>query len=89
MKVSDAFINKAEGLKDFYTNLGKVRLRKKNANNSVRALENASNIGTSIASRNCSRLLSTTLYLIKVATTDEGVRFVRMGRSLYHDTKIS
>ena len=53
MTVSDATIE-TEGLKDFFKSVGRatVNFGKKVANNTVRALEKASKIGSAAASRN-------------------------------------
>ena len=65
MTVSDATIE-AEGLKDFFKSVGKatVNFGKKIANNPVRALEIASEIGSAAASRNPRVALSATSDLI-------------------------
>ena len=59
MAVSDA-TTAAEGLKDFFNSVGKatVKFGKKVANNTVRALEIASKIGSAAASRNPRAALS-------------------------------
>ena len=70
MTVSDATIE-AEGLKDFFKSVGRatVNFGKKVANNSVRELEIASEIGSAATSRNPRAALSATPDLIKFATT--------------------
>ena len=55
------------------------------ANNSVRALEIASKIGSAAASRNSRAALSATPDFIKFSTTGEGK--VQKGRGLYLGTK--
>ena len=69
----------AGGLKVFIKNVVKAAFifGNKFANNSVRALDNASNVFTSIASRNPSKGLSTKANLIQVATTSEGLSAVQ------------
>ena len=88
MTISDATIE-AEGLKDFFKSVGKatVNFGKKVANNPVRALEIASEIGSAAASRNPRAALSATPDLIKFATTGEGIKVVQKGRGLYLGTK--
>ena len=88
MTVSDATIE-AEGLKDFFKSVGRatVNFGKKVANNPVRALEIASEIGSAAASRNPRAALSAILDLIKFATTGEGIKVVQNGRGLYLGTK--
>ena len=88
MTVSDATIE-AEGLKDFFKRVGRatVNFGKKVANNPVRALEIASEIGSSAASRNSRAALSATPDSIKFATSDEGIKVVQKGRGLYLGTK--
>ena len=88
MTVSDATIE-AEGLKDFFKSVGMatVNFGKKVANNSVRALEIASKIGSAAASRNPKATLAATPNLIKFATTGDGIKVVQKGRGLYLDTK--
>ena len=88
MTVSDAAIE-AEGLKDFFISVGKatVNFGKKVANNTVRALEIASKIGSAAASRKPRAALSATPDLIKFATTGEGIKVVQQGRGLYLGTK--
>ena len=88
MTVSDATIE-AEGLKDFFKSVGRatVNFGKKVANNPVRALEIASEIGSAAASRNPRAALSATPDLIKFATTGEGIKVVQKGRGLYLGTK--
>ena len=78
MTVSDATIE-AEGLKGFFKSVGKatVNFGKKVANNPVRALEIASKIGSAAASRNPRAALSVTPELIKIVTTDEGIKVVQ------------
>ena len=75
MKISDAVIE-AEGLNVLFKTVGKasVSFGKKVANSPIRALEIASNIATSVASGNFSRVLSVTVDLIIFPTTDEGFR---------------
>ena len=65
MTVSDATIE-AEGLKYFLKSVGKatVNFGKKVANNPVRALEIASKIGSTAASRSSKAALAATLDLI-------------------------
>ena len=74
MTVFDATIE-AEELKDFFKSVGKatVNIGKKVANNSVRALEIASRIGSAAASRRPRAALSAPPDLIKFATTGEGI----------------
>ena len=88
MTVSDATIE-AGGLKDFFKSVGSatVNFGKKVANNPVRALEIASKIGSTAASRNPRAALSATPDLIKFAATGEGIKIVQKGRSLYLGTK--
>ena len=88
MTASDATIE-AEGLKDFFKSVGKatVNFGKKVANNPVRALEIASEIGSAAAPRNPRAALSATPDLIKFATTVEGIKVVQKGRGLYLGTK--
>ena len=88
MTVSDAKIE-AEGLKDFFKSVGRAtaNLGKKVANNPVRALEIASEIGSVAASRNPRADLSATPDLIKFATTGEGINVEQKGRGLYLGTK--
>ena len=88
MTVSDATIE-AEGLKDFLKSVVRatVNFEKKVANNSVRALEIASKIGSAAASRNPRAALSATPDLIKFATTVEGIKVVQKGRGLHLGTK--
>ena len=80
MTVSDATIE-AEGLKDFKS-VGRatVNFGKKVANDPVRALKIASEIGSATASRNPRAALSATSDLIKFATTGEGIKVVQKGR---------
>ena len=75
MTVSDATIE-AEGLKDFFKSVGRAtaNVGKKVANNPVRALEKASQIGSAAASRNPRAILAATPDLIKFATTGEGIK---------------
>ena len=77
MTVSDATIE-GEGLKDFFKSVGKaaVGFGKKVANNPVRALEIASNIGQAAAARNPSAALRATPDLIKFATTGKGLTII-------------
>ena len=88
MTVSDATIE-AEGLKDFFKSVGRatVNFGKKVANNSVRALEIASKIGSAAASRNPKAPLAATPDLLKFSTTGEGKKVVQKGRGLYLGTK--
>ena len=88
MTVSDATIE-AEGLKDFFKSVGRatVNFGKKVANNTVRAFEIASKIGSAAASRNPRAALSATPDLIKFATTGEGIKVVQKGRRSYLGTK--
>ena len=88
MTVSDV-TKEAEGLKDFFKIVGKatVNFGKKIANNPVTALEIASKIGSAAASRNPRAALSVTPELIKIATTDEGIKVVQKRRCLYLGTK--
>ena len=88
MSVSDATIE-AEGLKDFFKSAGKatVNFGKKVANNPVRALEIASKIGSSAASRNPKAALAATPDLIKFAVTGESIKVVQKVRGLYLGTK--
>ena len=86
--VSDATIE-AEGVKDFFESVGQatVKFGKKVANNPVRALEIASKIGSTVASRNPRTALLATAVLSKLATTGEGIRVEQKGRGLYLGTK--
>ena len=88
LTVSDA-TKEAEGLKDFFKSVGRaaVNFEKKVANNPIRALEIASKIGTSAASRNPRAALSATPDLIKFATTGEGIKVVQKGTGLHLGTK--
>ena len=86
MALSDATIA-AEVLKDFFRSAGKVNFGKKVSNDPVRALEIASKIGSSAASRNPRTALSATPDFIKFATTGEGIKVVQKGRGLYLGTK--
>ena len=88
MKVADA-TKQAEGLKDFFKKVGKaaVNFGKKGANNPVRALEIASKIGSTAASRNPTAAFSATPDLNKFATTGEVIKVVQKGRGLYLGTK--
>ena len=88
MTVSDATIE-AERLKDFFKSVGKatVNFGKKVANNPVRALEIASKLGSTAASRNPRAALSATPDSNKSATTGEGTKVVQKGRGLYLGTK--
>ena len=74
MIVSEATIE-ADGLKDFIKSVGKatVNFGKKVINNTVRALEIASKIGSTAANRNPRAALSATTDFIKFATTGEGI----------------
>ena len=87
MTVFDATIE-AEGLKDFFKSVGRaaVNFGKKVANNSVRALEIASKIGSAAASRRPRAALSDKSDLIRFATTGEGIKVVQKGRGLYLGT---
>ena len=66
-------------MKDFFKSVGKatVNIGKKFANNPVRALENASKIGSAAASRSPKAALSATPDLIKFATYGEGINVVK------------
>ena len=88
MTLSDATIE-AEGLKDFFKRVGTatVNFGKKVANNPVRSLEIASNIGSAAATRNPKAALAATPDSIKFATTGEGIRVVQKSRGLYLGTK--
>ena len=88
MTVSDATIE-AEGLKNIFKSVGKatVTFGKKVANNPVRALEIASKIGSTAASRNPRTALSATPDLITFANTGEGIKVVQKVRGLYLGTK--
>ena len=76
-------------MKDFFKSVVRatVDFGKKVANNAVRALEIASKKGSAAASRNHRAALSATPDLIKFATTDEGIKVLQKGRSLYLVTK--
>ena len=77
MTVSDATIE-GEGLKDFFKSVGKaaVGFGKKVANNPVRALEIASNIGQAAVTRDPKAALNVTPDLIKFATTGKGLTII-------------
>ena len=77
MTVSDATIE-GEGLKDFFKSVGKaaVGFGKKVANNPVRALEIASNIGQAAVTRDPKAALKVTPDLIKFATTGKGLTII-------------
>ena len=69
----------AEGLKVFFKIVGKARVNfgKRIANNLVRALEIASNIGSAAAAKNPRAALSAKPNLIKFATSGEGIGAVQ------------
>ena len=77
MTVSDETIE-AEGLKGSFKSVGKatVNFGKNVGNNPVRALEIASKIGSTAATRSPKAALAATPDLIKFATTGEGIRVV-------------
>ena len=88
MTVSDA-VNEAAGSEDFYNNVGNVAVafEKKVASNSVKAIEVASKIRTSITSKIPMKELSSTPDLIKFATTEECTKIADTGRGLYLSTR--
>ena len=83
MTVSDSVIE-ADGLKGFLIDVAKaaVCFGKQFANNPLKALEIASIIGTSRATKDLARVLSSTPDLIQFATKVEGMRLVQKGRGL-------
>ena len=88
MIVSDATIE-AEGLKDIFKSFGKatVNFGKKVANNPVRTLEIASEIGSASATGNPRAALSATPDLVKIEVTGKGINVVQKGRGFYLGTK--
>ena len=79
----------AERLKDFFKSVGKdtVNFGNKVANNPVRALQIASKIGKTAASRSPRTALAATPDSIQFANTVEGIRVVQKPRGLYLGTK--
>ena len=91
MTVSDVTLD-AEGFKDVFKSVATVvklqlTLVKKSANNSVRAIETASRIGSAAATRNAEAALAAKLELIKIATIGKSVKVVQKGRGLYWGKK--
>ena len=88
MTVSHATVE-AERLKDFFKSVGKdtVNFGNKVANNPVRALQIASKIGKTAASRSPRTALAATPDLIQFANSVEGIRVVQKPRGLYLGTK--
>ena len=77
MTVSDAKIE-AEGLKDFFKSVGKAKVNfgKKVSNNTERALEIESKIGSTAATKIARAVLSAPLDFFKVAITGECIKLV-------------